>query len=61
MKDIPAATGGYFFAARFTDETEELLLILMLNQEQGHAIDEETLTLKRSCQRRAESGIKPPV
>jgi len=48
MKDIPAATGGYFFAARFTEEDEDLLLILMLHQEQGHAIDEPTLTLKRS-------------
>lgn len=48
MKDIPAATGGYFFAARFSEEDEDLLLILMLRQEQGHAIDDETLTLKRS-------------
>ena len=48
MKDIPAATGGYFFAARFTEDEEDLLLILMLRQEQGHAIDDETLTLKRS-------------
>lgn len=48
MKDIPAATGGYFFAARFTEENEDLLLILMLHQEQGHAIDDATLTLKRS-------------
>lgn len=49
MKDIPAATGGYFFAARFAEEeAEDVLLILMLHQEQGHAIDEKTLTLKRS-------------
>ena len=48
MKDIPAATGGYFFAARFAENGEDLLLILMLRQEQGHAIDDETLTLKRS-------------
>jgi nucleoid-associated protein len=48
MKDIPAATGGYFFAARFTEEGEDILLILMLHQEQGHAIDDKTLTLKRS-------------
>lgn len=48
MKDIPAATGGYFFAARFTEESEDVLLILMLHQEQGHAIDDETLTLRRS-------------
>jgi nucleoid-associated protein len=48
MKTIPAATGGYFFAARFAEDGEDLLLILMLHQEQGHAIDEETLTLKRS-------------
>lgn len=48
MKTIPAATGGYFFAARFTEEDEDLLLIMMLHQEQGHAIDDETLTLKRS-------------
>lgn len=48
MKIIPAATGGYFFAARFSKEGEDLLLILMLRQEQGHAIDEEKLTLKRS-------------
>lgn len=48
MKDIPAATGGYFFAARFVEENEDLLLILMLHQEQSHAIDDETLTLRRS-------------
>ncbi|HOC55067.1 MAG TPA: nucleoid-associated protein [Verrucomicrobiota bacterium] len=48
MKNIPAATGGYFFAARFTEDDEDLLLILMLHQEQGHAIDDATLTLKRS-------------
>jgi len=48
MKDIPAATGGYFFAARFMEGNEDLLLLLMLHQEQGHAIDEKTLTLKRS-------------
>jgi nucleoid-associated protein len=48
MKDIPAATGGYFFAARFEQEGEDVLLILMLHQEQGHAIDDATLTLKRS-------------
>jgi nucleoid-associated protein len=48
MKDIPAATGGYFFAARFQENGERLMLILMLHQEQGHAIDDETLTLKRS-------------
>jgi nucleoid-associated protein len=48
MKDIPAATGGYFFAARFSEGGEDLLLILMLRQEQGHAIDDDTLTLKRS-------------
>jgi nucleoid-associated protein len=48
MKDIPAATGGYFFAARFAENEEDLMLILMLHQEQGHAIDDETLTLKRS-------------
>jgi len=48
MKTIPAATGGYFFAARFPENGEDLLLILMLHQEQGHAIDDATLTLKRS-------------
>lgn len=48
IKDIPAATGGYFFAARFTEENEDILLILMLHQEQSHAIDDETLTLRRS-------------
>jgi len=48
MKDIPAATGGYFFAARFTEGDEDLLLVLMLHQERGHAIDDATLTLKRS-------------
>jgi len=48
MKTIAAATGGYFFAARFSEENEDLLLILMLHQEQGHAIDDETLSLRRS-------------
>lgn len=48
MKTIPAATGGYFFAARFNEDGEDILLILMLHQEQGHAIDDATLTLKRS-------------
>lgn len=49
IKDIPAATGGYFFAARFSEANEDLLLILMLRQEQEHAIDDETLTLRRSA------------
>lgn len=48
MKTIPAATGGYFFAARFSQEDEDVLLILMLHQEQGHAIDDVTLSLKPS-------------
>src|SRR6266487_2099909 len=48
MKEIPAATGGYFFAARFEKDGEDLILILMLHQEQGHAIDDETLSLRRS-------------
>jgi len=48
IKDIPAATGGYFFAARFSQEDEDIVLILMLRQEQGHAIDDATLTLRQT-------------
>jgi nucleoid-associated protein len=48
MKAIPAATGGYFFASRFADNDEELLLIFMLSQRQSHAVDEATLSLRRS-------------
>jgi nucleoid-associated protein len=54
MKDIPAATGGYFFTSRFSEENETVLLVLMLRQEQGHAIDDETLTLRRSLNLRME-------
>ena len=60
MKDIPAATGGYFFASRFAEENEDLLLILMLHQEQGHAIDDATLTLRRSLNLQMEHlGCEP--
>jgi nucleoid-associated protein len=48
MKAIPAATGGYFFAARFTHEGEDLLLVFMLSQRQSHAVDPETLSLRKS-------------
>lgn len=48
MRSIPAATGGYFFAARFDDAGEDLLLIFMLSQRQSHAVDEATLSLRRS-------------
>ena len=46
IKDIPAATGGYFFAARFMQDTDDLLLIFLLNQNTGHAVNQKTLTLE---------------
>jgi nucleoid-associated protein len=48
MKAIPAATGGYFFASQFDQDNETLLLIFMLSQRQSHAVDEKTLSLRRS-------------
>jgi len=48
MKAIPAATGGYFFASQFDKDNETLLLIFMLSQRQSHAVDEKTLSLRRS-------------
>jgi len=46
IKDIPAATGGYFFVARFTHEGQDLMLIFLLNQNTGHAVNQKTLTLE---------------
>jgi nucleoid-associated protein len=46
IKDIPAATGGYFFVGRFTEEESDLLLIFLLNQNIGHAVNQKTLTLE---------------
>ena len=48
MRVIPAATGGYFFACRFLEDGEDLLLLFMLSQRQSHAVDEQTLSLRRS-------------
>jgi nucleoid-associated protein len=48
MRAIPAATGGYFFACRFLEEEEDVLLLFMLSQRQSHAVDEATLSLRRS-------------
>jgi nucleoid-associated protein YejK len=45
IKDIPAATGGYLFLARFTQNEEDLLLIFLLSQRNGTAVNQETLTL----------------
>lgn len=46
IKDIPAATGGYFFVARFLQDDQDLLLIFLLNQNIGHAVNQKTLTLE---------------
>ena len=48
MKVITAATGGFFFVSRFEEASEVLLLIFMLNQQVGRAVDEATLSLRRS-------------
>lgn len=48
MAGITVATGGYFFAARFAEGDQNLLLIFMLSQRQSHAVDEKTLSLRRS-------------
>jgi len=45
IKDISAATGGYLFLARFTQNEEDLLLIFLLSQRNGTAVNQETLTL----------------
>ena len=46
MGAIPAATGGYYFAARFDDEGVDTVLVFMLSQRTGHAVDKKTLTLQ---------------
>ena len=46
IKEIPAATGGYFFVARFPQDEQDLLLIFLLNQNTGHAVNRKTLTLE---------------
>lgn len=48
MRPIPAATGGFFFACRFTEAEEDTLLLFMLSQRQGHAVNKETLSLQRA-------------
>ena len=46
MGAIPAATGGYYFAARFDDDSVDTMLVFMLSQRTGHAVDKKTLTLQ---------------
>ena len=46
IKEIPAATGGYFFVVRVQSDEEDQLLIFMLSQRMGHAVNKETLTLE---------------
>ena len=46
MGAIPAATGGYYFAVRFEDEGVDTMLVFMLSQRTGHAVDKKTLTLQ---------------
>jgi nucleoid-associated protein len=46
MGAIPAATGGYYFAAQFDDESVDTMLVFMLSQRTGHAVDKKTLTLQ---------------
>lgn len=46
IKDIPAATGGYFFVTRFQQDDQDLLLIFLLNQNTGHAVNRKTLSLE---------------
>lgn len=48
MGGITVATGGYFFAARFAEGNDNLLLIFMLSQRQSHAVDEKTLSLRKA-------------
>lgn len=48
MKAVPTSTGGFFFAANFEEAGEKLLLIFMLNQRVGRAVDETTLSLRKS-------------
>jgi nucleoid-associated protein len=46
IQGIPAATGGYLFIARFTQEGQDLLLIFLLSQHTGHAVNRQSLTLE---------------
>ncbi len=48
MNKIPAATGGFFFAVRFIEDGHDILLICMLSQKQGQAVDAATLSLTKS-------------
>lgn len=46
LQRTPAATGGYFFVARFPDQEEDTMLIFILSQRMGHAVNKKTLTLE---------------
>lgn len=48
MRTVPTSTGGFFFAANFEEAGEKLLLIFMLNQQVGRAVDEATLSLRKT-------------
>lgn len=49
MKGAPLATGGYMAIAEYTASPRHLL-ILMIKQEEGYAVDPNTLELRQSVQ-----------